>query len=166
MPTIAKLSPCLWFDHRAEEAANFYVQIFENSKIGKITHYTEAGREVHKQRPGTVLAIEFELDGHAFTALNAGPEFHFTEAISFQVWCRSQDEIDYFWDRLGAGGDEQARQCGWLKDRFGVSWQIVPLELTDMLADPDRDRANHAMAAMMSMKKLDLAALQHAYAQR
>ena len=159
-----KITPCLWFEGNAEEAVEFYSAIFKSSKVHEISRYPDAGREIHGGRPGQVLTVSFELDGQRFTALNAGPEFKFTEAISFQVDCRNQDEVDYYWSRLGAGGDERAQQCGWLKDRFGVSWQIVPRAMMEMLMDPDREKAGRAMKAMMGMKKLDIATLERAYA--
>ena len=122
MPTIQRIAPCLWFDNQAEDAARFYTGIFKNSKIGAISRYGEAGREVHGRPPGSVMTVEFELDGHAFTGLNGGPLFKFNEAVSFQVNCATQAEVDYYWDKLIAGGDPKAQQCGWLKDKFGVSW--------------------------------------------
>src|SRR5688572_13454403 len=129
MPALQKITPCLWFDSDAEEAANFYLGVFPNSRITQISRYGEAGREHHGKEPGTVMTVAFELDGQSFTALNGGPMFQFTEAISFQVDCDTQEEIDHFWDKLSAGGDARAQACGWLKDRFGVSWQIVPTAL-------------------------------------
>ena len=155
--------PCLWFDGQAEDAATFYTSIFDNSKIVATSRYTEAGQEVHKRAPGSVMTVDFVLDGHPFTALNGGPDFKFNEAISFQVHCESQEQIDFFWDKLGAGGDPDAQQCGWLKDRFGVSWQIVPTVLPRLLADPDRAKASRAMDAMLKMKKLDIHALRRAH---
>jgi predicted 3-demethylubiquinone-9 3-methyltransferase (glyoxalase superfamily) len=157
-----KITPCLWFDNQAEEAANFYVSVFKNSKIGRITRYSEVGTEIHGGKPGSVLAIEFELDGQPFSGLNGGPIFKFSEAISFQVPCDSQDEIEYYWTKLQAGGGHES-DCGWLKDRFGLSWQIFPAALLEMLAHPDRQKADRAMAAMLKMKKLDLPALQRAF---
>lgn len=127
-------TPCLWFDDQGEEAAKFYTAIFPNSKIVAVTHYSEAGQEVHGKKPGSVMTVEFELNGQPFTALNGGPIFKFNEAISFQIHCDTQDEIDHYWERLGAGGDPNAQQCGWLKDRYGVSWQIVPAVLPKLLA--------------------------------
>src|SRR5499433_1866874 len=121
-----KITPCLWFDNQAEEAANFYVSIFENSKIGHVTRYGEAGFEIHGRLAGTVMTVEFQLDGQNFVALNGGPVFKFNEAISFQVHCQTQEDIDHYWDDLSRGGDKNAQQCGWLKDKYGVSWQIVP----------------------------------------
>jgi predicted 3-demethylubiquinone-9 3-methyltransferase (glyoxalase superfamily) len=151
-----KITPCLWFDTEGEEAAEFYTSVFPNSRILEVSRYGEAG-----PRPaGTVLTVEFELDGQHFTALNGGPEFTFDEAISFQVACDDQDEVDYYWDTLTAGGEES--QCGWLKDRFGVSWQIVPTALPELLADPDPARAQRAMQAMLGMKKIDIAAIRAA----
>jgi predicted 3-demethylubiquinone-9 3-methyltransferase (glyoxalase superfamily) len=158
-----KIIPCLWFDSEAEEAVRFYTGIFKNSKVGNISRYGEAGREIHGKPAGTVLTIEFELNGQPFTALNGGPVFKFTEAISFQVDCESQEEIDYYWGRLSEGGDKKAQQCGWLKDRYGVSWQIVPTILVEMLQDKDGARANRVMQAMLGMTKIDIQGLQRAY---
>ncbi|MNF56145.1 3-demethylubiquinone-9 3-methyltransferase [compost metagenome] len=160
---IHTITPCLWFDHQAEAAANFYVGIFPNSKITTISHYGEAGKEIHGKEPGSVLTVGFELDGQGFTALNGGPIFTFTEAVSFQVTCDTQDELDYFWDRLSAGGDDNAKQCGWLKDRYGLSWQVVPAALVAMLTDPDTAGVQRAFTAMLQMKKLDIAALKKAF---
>jgi predicted 3-demethylubiquinone-9 3-methyltransferase (glyoxalase superfamily) len=159
---LSKITPCLWFASQAEEAANYYVGIFPHSRITAVSRYGEAGREIHGMAPGTVLTVEFELDGQAFTALNGGPAFQFSEAVSFQVMCDTQDEIDYYWDRLGAGGDELARQCGWLKDRFGASWQVVPRRLQALLTGRDAARTDRVMEALLRMKKLDLEALVHA----
>jgi predicted 3-demethylubiquinone-9 3-methyltransferase (glyoxalase superfamily) len=158
-----KITPCLWFDSEAEEAATFYVGIFKNSKVTSVSRYGEAGREVHGQPAGKVLTVAFELDGHPFTALNGGPQFKFNEAVSFQVPCKSQEELDYYWDKLSAGGDPRAQQCGWLKDKFGLSWQVFPSALIDMLQDKDRKRADRVMAAMLQMKKMDLRGLERAY---
>ncbi|TAK29261.1 MAG: VOC family protein [Myxococcaceae bacterium] len=163
MAIVQKIIPCLWFDGQAEEAARFYVGAFERGRIQRITRYTEAGREQHRREPGTVLTVEFELDGCALTALNGGPEFKFTEAVSLQVMCETQAEIDRLWERLSAGGDPSAQQCGWLKDRYGLSWQIVPAALLGLIADADATRSGRAMTAMMSMKKLDIAALQRSF---
>ena len=159
-----KITPCLWFDSEAEDAARFYTGIFPNSKITGISRYGEAGREVHGQPAGKVLTVAFELDGRPFTALNGGPQFKFNEAVSFQIPCRNQEEIDYYWDKLTAGGDARAQQCGWLKDRYGLSWQVFPAAVMDMLQDQDRKKADRAMQAMMQMKKMDLKALERAYA--
>ncbi len=154
--------PCLWFDDQAQEAAEYYTGIFPDSKITAVSHYPDAGREMHGRAPGTVLMVEFTLGGQAFTALNGGPQFTFTEAISLQVMCDTQDEIDYFWEKLGAGGDPAAQQCSWLKDKFGLSWQIAPRWMIEVLTDKDPGRMQRAFVAMMSMKKLDLAQLQAA----
>jgi predicted 3-demethylubiquinone-9 3-methyltransferase (glyoxalase superfamily) len=159
-----KITPCLWFDGKAEEAARFYAGIFKNSRIGHISRYGEAGHEVHGQKPGTVLTVEFELEGQTFTALNGGPQFKFTEAISFQVSCETQQEVDHYWEKLSEGGDEKAQQCGWLKDKFGVSWQIVPSVLPQLLSDPDPAKSQRAMQAMLQMKKLDIDKLKRAAA--
>ena len=153
-----KITPFLWFDGNAEEAMNFYTSIFRNAKVGSISRYGEAG----PGPAGSVLTASFELEGLQFTALNGGPHFKFNEAISFHVACESQAEVDYFWDRLGAGG--QIQQCGWLKDKFGVSWQIVPTALPRLLGNPDRAKANRVMQTMLQMKKLDIAALERAAA--
>jgi predicted 3-demethylubiquinone-9 3-methyltransferase (glyoxalase superfamily) len=164
MPANRKIIPCLWFDSQAEEAAKFYVSVFERSRITDITHYGEEGREVHGRKPGSVLTVAFELDGEPFTALNGGPQFQFTEAISFQVICETQDEIDRYWSKLSAGGDEKAQQCGWLKDKYGLSWQVVPAELPALIGDPDRAKAGRVMKALLPMKKLDMKALKQAHA--
>lgn len=164
MQAIQKITPCLWFDDQAEEAAKFYTDIFMNSRIVQILRYGEAGYEVHGRAAGTVMTVAFELDGQGFTALNGGPVFKFNEAVSFQVNCKTQEEVDYYWDRLSDGGDEQAQQCGWLKDRYGVSWQVVPIALVEMLASSDHDKSQRAMAAMLQMKKLDIEKLQQAFA--
>src|SRR5688572_27268735 len=164
MPSVQRISPCLWFDDQAEEAVAFYTAIFKNSKVVAVSRYGEAGREVHGKPPGTVLTVAFELEGQAFTALNGGPVFKFTEAISFQVNCETQAEVDYYWEKLSKGGDVTAQQCGWLKDKYGVSWQVVPRVLAEMIADPDPKRAGRAMEAMLQMKKIDIDALKRAYA--
>lgn len=155
------ITPCLWFDNQAEEAARFYMGIFENSKITQIARYTEAGQEVHGGKPGSVLTVAFELDGQSFTALNGGPAFKFNEAISLAVLCETQDEVDYYWEKLGAGGSYQ--QCGWLKDRYGVSWQVFPAALTRMIADPDTLKASNVMNLMLKMQKIELEPLEQAY---
>ena len=159
-----KITPCLWFDGEAEDAARFYTGIFRNSKITSITRYGEAGREVHGQPAGKVLVVAFELDGQSYTALNGGPQFKFNEAVSLQIPCANQEEIDYYWDKLTAGGDARAQQCGWLKDRYGLSWQVFPAAVMDMLQDRDRKKADRVMQAIMEMRKMDLAALERAYA--
>ena len=162
MNPIAKISPCLWFDSDAEEAANFYVGIFKNSKILSVARYPNAGQEIHGRPAGSVMTVTFDLDGTIFTALNGGPHFKFTEAISFQIECKNQEEADYYWDRLTPGGDPNAQQCGWLKDRFGLSWQVVPKNLAQLMNDPDQRKTERAMTAMLQMKKLDFAALERA----
>jgi predicted 3-demethylubiquinone-9 3-methyltransferase (glyoxalase superfamily) len=163
MATTQAITPCLWFDNQAEEAARFYTGIFKNSKIGKISRYTEAGREVHGQPAGKVMTVEFELNGQPFTGLNGGPQFKFNEAISFQIMCRDQEEVDYYWNKLTQGGDPNAQQCGWLKDKYGLSWQVVPTALVELLGDPDREKSGRAMEAMLKMKKLDIAELERAF---
>jgi predicted 3-demethylubiquinone-9 3-methyltransferase (glyoxalase superfamily) len=163
MATMQKFTSCLWFDKQAEEAAKFYTSIFKNSRIGRITHYTEEGFEQHQMPAGTVMTIDFWLEGQSFMGLNGGPIFKFTEAVSFVINCEGQEEVDYYWDKLTEGGDPNAQVCGWLKDKFGLSWQVVPTALAGMLSDPDRNKSNRAMRAMMQMKKLDLPALEKAY---
>ncbi|MEA2395128.1 MAG: hypothetical protein QOJ82_3019 [Solirubrobacteraceae bacterium] len=151
-----KITPNLWFDTEAEEAADFYTSVFENSRIVHVAHYTEAG-----PRPaGTVMTVEFELDGQRFVAINGGPQFTFDEAVSFQITCETQDDLDHYWDRLSEGGKEGP--CGWLKDRYGLSWQVVPTGMEELFADPDPQRAKRAMEAMLGMSKLDIAALRNA----
>jgi predicted 3-demethylubiquinone-9 3-methyltransferase (glyoxalase superfamily) len=158
------ITPCLWFDGSAEEAVKLYTSVFKNSKIGKTSRYTEAGQEIHRQPVGSVMTIEFELNGQNFTALNGGPMFKFTEAVSFQVHCESQEEIDYYWEKLSAGGDPNAQACGWIKDKFGLSWQIVP-SILSKLAQGDPKKSGAMMQALMEMKKLDIKTLQQAYDQ-
>jgi predicted 3-demethylubiquinone-9 3-methyltransferase (glyoxalase superfamily) len=154
-----KLTPCLWFDTEGEAAANFYTSVFPNSRIVDVSRYGEAG-----PRPeGTVMVVSFELDGQKFTALNGGPEFTFSEAISFQVSCENQDEVDAFWSKLSEGGEEGP--CGWLKDKFGMSWQIVPTALPRLLGDPDREKAKRVMQAMLQMKKVEIDELERAAAE-
>lgn len=157
----APIQPCLWFDTQAEEAAKHYIAIFPDARITHVSHYGETGREVHGMAPGTVLTVAFELAGQPFVAMNGGPVFRFTEAVSFQVMCDSQEQIDHYWERLGDGGNPAARQCGWLKDRYGLSWQVVPTEIVTMMTGP---RSDAVMAALLPMKKLDLAALRAAAA--
>jgi predicted 3-demethylubiquinone-9 3-methyltransferase (glyoxalase superfamily) len=164
MPTFQRITPCLWFDRQAEDAAKFYTSIFKNSRIGAISRYGEAGREIHGMPAGTVLTVAFELDGHSFTALNGGPQFTFNEAISLQVNCDTQEEIDHYWNALSAGGEPRAQQCGWLKDRFGLSWQVVPTVLPRLMTDPDPKKSERVMTALLKMKKLDIAALERAHA--
>jgi len=163
MQNIQKITPCLWFDDQAEEAAKFYTAILHNSKIVSMTRYGEAGHEVHGRPAGSVMTVAFELDGHAFTALNGGPLFTFTEAISFQVHCETQEELDYFWEKLSEGGDKKAQQCGWLKDKYGVSWQVIPAALLAMVHDPDAEKSQRVMQAILHMKKIDIEQLKRAY---
>jgi len=158
-----KITPCLWFDNQAEEAVNFYASIFKNSKIGNITRYGEEGYEIHKMPAGTVMTVEFQLEGQGFVALNGGPVFKFNEAISFQVYCKTQEEVDHYWEKLTKGGDKNAQQCGWLKDKYGVSWQIVPAVLPQMLQDKDPEKSQRVMKALLQMHKLDIKTLKHAY---
>ncbi|KAK3339804.1 Glyoxalase/Bleomycin resistance protein/Dihydroxybiphenyl dioxygenase [Lasiosphaeria hispida] len=158
------LTTCLWHDGTAEAAATFYVSVFPNSRITHIQRYSAAGRETHGQEPGAVLVAEFVLDGHRFVALNGGPHHKtFTPAISFQIDCASQDEVDYYWEKLGEGGDPEHRQCGWVQDKFGMSWQVVPAVLKEMLASEDIEAAGRAMVAMMGMGKLDVGELRRAF---
>jgi predicted 3-demethylubiquinone-9 3-methyltransferase (glyoxalase superfamily) len=163
MASKARITPFLWFDNQAEQAARYYVRIFKNSKIRKIARYGEAGREQHGQKPGSVMIVEFELDGTPFTALNGGPIFKFNEAVSLQVRCKDQKEVDYYWKKLGAGGDPAAQVCGWLKDKYGLSWQIVPDAVQKLLGDYKSPKSQRAFAVMMAQKKPDIAALQKAY---
>jgi predicted 3-demethylubiquinone-9 3-methyltransferase (glyoxalase superfamily) len=157
--SIQKITPFLWFDHLAEEAADFYTSIFPNSKIVKVVRYCPGGMG----QPGSVMTVEFQLEGQTFVALNGGPHFKFTEAVSFVVNCQTQDEVDFYWEKLSAGGGEV--QCGWLKDRFGLSWQIVPTVLIELLSDPDPEKSQRVTRAMLTMKKLDIRALKQAYDQ-
>ena len=159
-PTI---TPCLWFDNQAEEAAAFYTAIFKNSRVGNVTRYGKEGFEIHGRPEGSAMMVEFELNGQAFTALNGGPVFTFNEAVSFQVACETQAELDFYWDKLFAGGDQQAQQCGWLKDRFGLSWQVFPRVLPELVGDPGSEKSQRAMKAMLQMKKIDLEKIQQAY---
>ena len=164
MKITQKISPCLWFDDQAEEAAKFYVSVFPNSKIVAVTRYGQAGHEVHRRPAGSVMTVEFELDGQGYTALNGGPIFKFNEAVSFQVLCETQEEIDFYWAKLSEGGDPKAQQCGWLKDKFGLSWQVVPRGMAEMLKDHGSPGAQRAMTAMLRMKKIDVAELKRAQA--
>lgn len=160
----SKITPCLWFDNEAEEAANYYIGIFKNSKITDISRYTEVGTEIHGGEPGSVMVVVFELNGQSFIGLNGGPQFKFTEAVSLQIECDDQAEVDHYWEKLGAGGDPAAQQCGWVKDKFGLSWQVIPKILPEMLMDPDKAKAGRAMGAMMEMTKIDIAELKRAFA--
>ncbi|HEY4256760.1 MAG TPA: VOC family protein [Candidatus Udaeobacter sp.] len=158
-----KITPFLWFDHQAEEAAKFYASVFKSSKVGRIFRYSEQAAEKTGRPVGSVLTIEFEIEGQKFVALNGGPLFKFNESISFVVNCDSQEEVDYFWEKLTADGGEESA-CGWLKDKFGLSWQVVPTVLIDMLHDEDSERSERATNAMLQMKKIDIKTLQKAYA--
>jgi len=160
------ITPCLWFDSEAEEAAKFYTSIFKNSKIGKISRYGKEGFEFHGKPAGTAMTVEFEINGQAFTALNGGPVFKFNEAISLQVYCDTQEELDLYWAKLSEGGDEKAQQCGWLKDKYGLSWQIVPSILPKLMTDADAAKSQRVMKALLQMKKLDINRLQQAHEQR
>jgi predicted 3-demethylubiquinone-9 3-methyltransferase (glyoxalase superfamily) len=164
MPIAKRIAPCLWFDGQAEGAAAHYTSIFKNSRVLQVSRYGEAGFEFHGQAPGTVMTVAFELDGQPFTGLNGGPAFKFNEAISLQVYCDTQEEIDHYWTRLSEGGDPTAQQCGWLKDQFGVSWQVVPAVLPELMQSPDPARSERVMNALLRMKKLDIAKLKQAYA--
>ena len=159
-------TPCLWFDDRAEEAAKFYVSIFKNSRIKSITRYSEVAANVAGRPKGSVLTVAFQLAGQEFLAVNGGPIFKFTEAVSFIVNCKTQREVDYYWKKLTRGGDKKGRQCGWLKDKYGLSWQIVPTVLSRMLQDQDTTKSERVMSAVLQMKKLDIKALKQAYAGR
>ena len=161
-----KISPCLWFDDQGEEAAKFYTSIFKDSKIGDVTRYGKEGYEIHGREEGTVMTVEFEIEGQKFLGLNGGPIFKFNEAISFQVYCETQEEVDYYWEKLSEGGDEKAQQCGWLKDKYGVSWQIVPTILIKMLKDKDSEKSQRVMKAMLQMHKLDISTLKKAYEEK
>jgi predicted 3-demethylubiquinone-9 3-methyltransferase (glyoxalase superfamily) len=164
MPKLQTITPCLWFDGQAEAAVTFYTGIFKNSKITSVSRYTEAGKEIHGRSPGSVMVMMFEIEGQTFAALNGGPMFKFTEAVSFQINFDTQQEIDYYWDKLRAGGPEQAQQCGWLKDKFGLSWQVVPSMMGDFFKGGG-EGAQRAMSAMLKMKKLNIAELQRAAAE-
>jgi len=157
-----KITPFLWFDNNAEEAAAFYTSVFKESNIGSESKYDEASSEVSGQPEGSVMIVDFEIAGQKFIALNGGPHFKFTEAVSFVVDCKDQDEVDYYWSRLIADGGQES-QCGWLKDKFGLSWQIVPSVLNELVGSTDKDRSKRAMDAMLKMKKLDIRKLQDAY---
>jgi predicted 3-demethylubiquinone-9 3-methyltransferase (glyoxalase superfamily) len=159
-----KITPCLWFDTQAEDAAKFYCSVFKNARITSVSHFPNAGQDVHHKPAGSVMVVAFEIDGQPFTALNGGPQFKFDEAVSFQVYCETQAEIDDYWTALSKDGQEGA--CGWLKDKFGLSWQVVPAAIPRMMTDPDAEKSARVMTAFMQMKKLDLAAIERAYAGR
>ena len=157
-----KITPCLWFDTQAEEAANFYVGIFTNSRIGNISRFPDAGKEIHGKDAGSVMVVEFEIEGQTFTALNGGPQFTFDEAVSFQVMCETQAEVDYYWSKLTADGGAES-QCGWLKDKFKLSWQVVPSIVPKLMTSGNAEGAKRVMNAYLKMKKVDIAAIQRAY---
>jgi predicted 3-demethylubiquinone-9 3-methyltransferase (glyoxalase superfamily) len=163
MATIQKITPNFWFDKQAEEAVNFYLGIFKNSRILKKSHYGKEGFEIHHMPEGTVMTMEFELEGQRFLALNGGPLFKFNESISFLINCENQEEIDHYWNKLSEGGDPNAQQCGWLKDRFGLSWQVVPSILSELLKDQGEKKGRNTMHAMLQMKKLDIQKLKEAH---
>jgi predicted 3-demethylubiquinone-9 3-methyltransferase (glyoxalase superfamily) len=164
MRVAQRIVPCLWFDNQAEDAAKFYVSVFKNSKITTVSRYSSAGQEIHGRPPGSVMVVAFELDGQTFTALNGGPQFKFNEAISLQVYCDTQQEIDHYWEKLSQGGDPRAQQCGWLKDKYGLSWQVVPTALTKLFENHESLKAQRAMEAMLRMKKINIAELERAAA--
>lgn len=161
MSVVNRIVPCLWFDHQAEEAAKFYTSIFKNSKITNTSYYGEAGYEFHKKKAGSVMVVSFEIEGQRYDALNGGPLFKFSEAVSLQVMCDTQAEIDYYWDKLTKDGEEGP--CGWLKDKFGFSWQVVPKVLEEMLTDPDESKRERVMNAYLQMKKYDISLLEKAF---
>ena len=163
MQQLQRIAPCLWFDDQAEEAAELYVSIFKNSRINSISRYPDEGQEIHGRAPGSVMTVEFELDGQKLTALNGGPFFKFNEAVSFQVYCETQEEVDYYWEKLSEGGDPNAQQCGWLKDKYGLSWQVVPTAMPDLFKDPNSEKSRRAMKVMLQMKKFDIEELRRAY---
>lgn len=160
-PSVPGITPCLWFDSQAEEAASFYTSVFPDSRIIQVTHYTEAGYEIHGKPAGSVLTVVFEIAGQRFTALNGGPLFQFTEAVSLEIHCDTQEEIDYYWDKLSQGGEPGS--CGWLKDRYGLSWQVNAAGLNEMLTDPDPARCNRVMEALLPMGKLEITLLKAAF---
>lgn len=160
---LQKITTNLWFDNEAEEAATYYTSIFKDSSIGRIARYGKEGYEIHKRPAGSVMTVEFELNGHSFIGLNGGPVFNFSEAVSFVVNCKDQEELDYYWDKLKEGGDPKAQECGWLKDKYGVSWQIVPTMMAELYTGEPDERTERMMAAMLKMKKLDIKTLQDAY---
>lgn len=157
-----KITPCLWFDTEVEDAAKFYCSIFENSKIEQISRYVDAGQEIHGKKAGSVMVVAFNLEGQKFVALNGGPQFKFDEAVSFQISCRTQKEVDYFWSKLTAEGGKEG-PCGWLKDKFGLSWQVVPTSLIDMMLDKDASKVARVTNAFLKMKKFDIEALKRAF---
>ncbi|MGV3461527.1 MAG: VOC family protein [Flavobacterium sp.] len=160
---LQKIVTCIWFDKNGEEAANFYLSVFKDGKLGRKTYYGKEGHEIHGMPEGALLTIEFEIVGHQFVLLNGGPMFKLNEAVSFIINCNDQEEVDYYWDKLTEGGDPNAQQCGWCKDKYGVSWQVVPTILDDMVSDPDKEKAGRAMDAMLKMKKIDIKKLEEAF---
>ena len=159
MATMQKITPNLWFENQAEEAVNFYISIFKNSGITRTVRYGKEGFEIHRMPEGTVMTIQFHLEGQQFVALNGGPVFRFNEAVSFIVSCETQQELDFFWEKLSEGGDKNAQQCGWLKDKFGLSWQVVPSALPELLQQKDSAKSQRVMNALLQMKKIDLGKL-------
>src|SRR5688572_2443799 len=162
MATTQKIVTNFWFDTEAEEAAKFYTSIFKNSSIDKITRYPAVGQEIHRKAPGSVMTVEFTLEGQKYVALNGGPDFKFNESISLVINCKDQAEVDYYWEKLTKGGDPKAQQCGWLKDKFGLSWQVVPVILDELINQPDQEKAERVFAAMLKMKKLNVEELEQA----
>ncbi len=162
---IQKINPNLWFDTEAEDAAKFYTSIFKDSSIDKITRYPAVGQDIHEKAPGSVMTVEFTLQGQKYVALNGGPLFKFNESISFVINCKDQKEVDYYWEKLSEGGDPRAQQCGWLKDKFGLSWQVVPIVLDELMDDPDQEKVDQVFEAMLKMKKLNVEELERAAAQ-
>ena len=165
MATLNKIIPNLWFNTEAEDAAKFYTSIFKNSSIDKVTPYPNVGQEIHKKKAGSVMTVEFTLLGQKYLGLNGGPDFKFSEAISFIIHCKDQKEVDYYWEKLSQGGDPKAQQCGWLKDKFGLSWQVVPVVLDELLDDSDQEKVDLVFEAMLKMKKLNVEELEQAAAQ-
>lgn len=163
MAKTAPLAVCIWFNDQAEEAAKFYTSVFKDSKITRTMRYSDAGKETHGHDAGEVMTVEFILNGQRFTGLNGGPDFKPNEAVSIEIHCEDQKEVDYYWERLNEGGDPKAQQCGWLRDKYGVSWQVIPTAMNELMMDHESPKAQRAMKAMLGMKKLDLAALQRAY---
>jgi predicted 3-demethylubiquinone-9 3-methyltransferase (glyoxalase superfamily) len=159
-----KITPFLWFDNQAEEAAKFYASIFKNSRVLSVSRYGKEGHDIHGMPEGTILTVEFQLNGQRFTALNGGPQFKFNQSISFQVFCDNQKELDHYWKKLSPGGDPKAQACGWLKDKFGLSWQVVPREMKRWVSSKDKRRMERLMKALLPMKKLDIQKLKRAYA--
>lgn len=163
MATIQKITPNFWYDKAAEDAARFYVSIFKNASVGHISYYGKEGFEIHKMPEGTAMTVDFTLDGQNFRGLNGGPLFKFYESVSFVVSCDTQEELDYYWDKLNEGGDPKAQQCGWLKDKFGMSWQIVPAKMDKWMTTGTKEQTSRVMTVMLQMKKLDIAKLEEAF---